>query len=152
MQYIFVVLTYVIMTYSGVAHAAGSSDVLEPKGDTEMVGVRKLVKMERYKDAITMLDKVISKQPDNVDALNLLAFRQRKLDDLKASLANYKKALVIDPSHKDAHEYIGELYLRMGDIVSSEAHLKRLESLCVSGCSQLDELRAAIADYKKQKR
>lgn len=99
-----------------------------------------------------MLDKVISKQPDNADALNLLAFSQRKLDDLKASLANYKKALVIDPSHKDAHEYIGELYLRMGDIVSSEAHLKRLESLCVSGCSQLDELRAAIADYKKQKR
>ena len=63
MQYIFVVLTYVIITYSGVAHAAGSSDVSEPKGGTEMVGVRKLVKMERYKDAITMLNKVISKQP-----------------------------------------------------------------------------------------
>ena len=29
----------------------------------------------------------------------------------------YKKALTIDPEHRGAHEYIGELYLKLADIV-----------------------------------
>ena len=73
------------------------------------------------------------------------------MDDLTASLENYKKALSIDPSHKDAHEYLGELYLRMGDLAKAEKQLKRLDSLCFFGCDQIDELKAAIAAYKKKK-
>ena len=70
---------------------------------------------------------------------------------MKASLANYKKALALDPSHKDAHEYIGELYLRLGDLVSAEEHLSRLDQICFFGCEQLDELKAAITAYKKKR-
>ena len=57
----------------------------------------------------------------------------------------------MDPSHKDAHEYIGELYLRMDDLANAEKHLKRLDQLCFFGCEQFDELKAAIAAYKKKK-
>lgn len=116
-----------------------------------MMDARKHVKAERYKDAIPLLEKAIAAKPQNADAWNLLAFSQRKLNDLKASLANYKKALSIDPSHKDAHEYLGELYLRMDDLANAEKHLNRLDSLCFFGCTQLDELKAAIAAYKKKK-
>jgi len=150
MRQILTILAIGITALSGVAHAAGSSDAPKAKDLTEMVEARKLVKAERYEEAMPLLDKVISQQPKNADALNLLAYSQRKFDDLEASLANYKKALAIDPSHKDAHEYIGELYLRMGDLASSEKHLKLLESICSFGCEQLDELKAAIAEYKKK--
>ena len=57
----------------------------------------------------------------------------------------------MDPSHKDAHEYIGELYLRMDDLANAEKHLERLDQLCSFGCEQFDELKAAIAAYKKKK-
>lgn len=136
---------------TGPVLAAGSSDPPAPKDMAEMVQAREHIQANRYTDAIPLLKTVVAAEPQNADAWNLLAFSQRKMDDLQESLANYKKALEIDPDHKDAHEYMGELFLRMGDLKSAEEHLKRLDSLCLFGCKQYDELKAAIAAYKKQK-
>ena len=151
MKQILAVLAIGILAMTGTAHAAGSSDAPKAKDLAEMVQARDMIKGEHYNQAIPLLKRVIAQQPKNADALNLLAYSQRKTDDVKASLANYKKALAIDPSHKDAHEYIGELYLRMGDLANAEKHLKRLDSICFSGCEQFDELKAAIAAYKLKK-
>ena len=126
MKQILAVLAIGILAMTGTAHAAGSSDAPKAKDLAEMVQARDMIKGEHYNEAIPLLNKVIAQQPKNADALNLLAYSQRKTDDVQASLANYKKALAIDPSHKDAHEYIGELYLRMGDLANAEKHLKRL--------------------------
>ena len=151
MKQILAVLAIGIFVMTGTAHAAGSSDAPEAKDLAEMVQARDLIKGEYYNQAIPLLNKVIAQQPKNADALNLLAYSQRKTDDIQASLANYKKALAIDPSHKDAHEYIGELYLRMGDLANAEKHLERLDSICFSGCEHFYELKAAIAAYKQKK-
>ena len=151
MKQILAVLAIGILAMTGTAHAAGSSDAPEAKDLAEMVQARNMIKGEHYNQAIPLLNKVIARQPKNADALNLLAYSQRKTDDFQASLANYKKALAIDPSHKDAHEYIGELYLRMGDLANAEKHLKRLDNICFSGCEQFTELKAAITAYKQKK-
>ena len=151
MKQILAVLAIGVLAMTGTAHAAGSSDAPEAKDLAEMVQARDMIKGEHYNQAIPLLKRVIAQQPKNADALNLLAYSQRKTDDVKASLANYKKALAIDPSHKDAHEYIGELYLRMGDLANAEKHLKRLDNICFSGCEQFNELKAAITAYKQKK-
>ena len=151
MKQILAVLAIGILAMTGTAHAAGSSDAPEAKDLAEMVQARDMIRGEHYNEAIPLLNKVIAQQPKNADALNLLAYSQRKTDDVQASLANYKKALAIDPSHKDAHEYIGELYLRMGDLANAEKHLKRLDNICFSGCEQVNELKAAITAYKQKK-
>ena len=151
MKQILAVLAIGILAMTGTAPAAGSSDAPEAKDLAEMVQARDMIKGEHYNQAIPLLKRVIAQQPKNADALNLLAYSQRKTDDVKASLANYKKALAIDPSHKDAHEYIGELYLRMGDLANAEKHLKRLDNICFSGCEQFTELKAAITAYKQKK-
>ena len=151
MKQILAVLTIGILAMTGTAQAAGSSDAPEAKDSVEMVQAREMIKGEHYNQAIPLLNKVIAQQPKYADALNLLAYSQRKTDDVHASLVNYKKALAIDPSHKDAHEYIGELYLRMGDLANAEKHLKRLDNICFSGCEQFNELKAAIATYKQKK-
>jgi tetratricopeptide (TPR) repeat protein len=151
MKQLLAVLVFGMFLFTGFAHAAGSGDAPAAADLAEMLAARDHVKAERYKDAIPQLQKVIVQQSQNADAWNLLAYSQRKLDDLAASLENYKKALSIDPSHKDAHEYLGELYLRMGDLAKAEKQLKRLDNLCFFGCDQFDELKAAIAAYKKKK-
>ena len=151
MKQLLAVLAFGMFLFTGSAHAAGSSDAPAATDLAEMMAARDHIKAERYKDAIPQLQKVVAQQPQNADAWNLLAYSQRKMDDLTASFENYKKALSIDPSHKDAHEYLGELYLRMGDLAKAEKQLKRLESLCSLGCDQIDELKAAIAGYKKYK-
>ena len=150
MKQLLAVLAFGMFLLTGSAHAAGSSDAPAATDLAEMMAARNHIKAERYKDAIPQLQKVIAQQPQNTDAWNLLAYSQRKMDDLTASLENYKKALSIDPSHKDAHEYLGELYLRMGDLAKAEKQLKQLDNLCSLGCDQLDELKSAIAAYKKK--
>ncbi|MGB0552139.1 MAG: tetratricopeptide repeat protein [Alphaproteobacteria bacterium] len=151
MKQLLAVLAFGMFLFTGSAHAAGSSDAPAATDLAEMLAARDHIKAERYKDAIPQLQRVVAQQPQNADAWNLLAYSQRKMDDLTASLENYKKALSIDPSHKDAYEYLGELYLRMGNLAKAEKQLKRLDSLCSFGCDQIDELKAAIAAYKKKK-
>ena len=117
------VLAIGIIAMTGTAHAAGSSAAPEVKDLAGKVQAGDPIKGERYNQAIPLLNKVIAKQPKNTGALNLLAYSQRKTDDLQASLTNYKKALAIDPSHKDAPEYNDELCSRMGKLANAERHL-----------------------------
>ncbi len=145
------VLAIGIIAMTGTAHAAGSSDAPEVKDLAGMVQARDLIKRERYNQAIPLLNQVIAKQPKNTGALNFLAYSQRKTDDVQASLTNYKKALAIDASNKDAHEYIGVLYLRMGDLANVQMHLKRLDSMSFLGSEQFNEWKAAIVAYKQKK-
>ncbi len=60
----------------------------------------------------------------------------------------YDQALTIDPKHKGANEYLGELYLKLGQLEKAEAQLARLDDICTFGCEEYDELKAAIETYK----
>jgi Flp pilus assembly protein TadD len=95
------------------------------------------------------LKAVVKAQPQNADAWNLLAYSERKTDKLDDAMVHYMKALSIDPKHRDAHEYIGELYLRLGDLEGAKKHLKRLDDICTFGCEQFDELKEAIEAHGK---
>jgi tetratricopeptide (TPR) repeat protein len=74
--------------------------------------------------------------------------RARKLGKLPESLGYYQRALAINPSHKGANEYLGELYLMMKDLPKAEAQLALLKGICPGGCEELEDLEADIADYK----
>ena len=61
----------------------------------------------------------------------------------------YEKALSLDPPHKEAHEYIGELYLKLKQPEKAKEHLAKLDSICFFGCEEFDELKEAIRITKK---
>jgi hypothetical protein len=58
--------------------------------------------------------------------------------------------LQIDPQHRGANEYLGELYLQIGQLDKAEERLEVLDKECFFGCEEFDELKEAIADYRKQ--
>ncbi len=111
----------------------------------ELKSAEKLIYKERYKKAIRKLKKAVKEEPGDADAWNLLGYASRKKGDLEQSAKAYGKALKIDPNHKDALEYQGELFLMQGDKVAASANLAQLTQLCPDGCEQLDELTQAIA-------
>ena len=149
----FVVLSTVFAFLTrGSAYAVGSSNSPVKTDLEDMTKARHEIQEGNFKIAILLLKNVLTQQPDNADAWNMLAYSQRKSDDLLVSLENYRKALSIDSSHKDAHEYIGELYLRMGDLANAEKHLKILDKICVLSCEQFDELEEAISVFKKKRK
>ena len=84
----------------------------------------------------------------DADIQNLLGFAHRKSGELDEAANYYKSALALDPKHKGALEYQGELFLMLGDKVSAEKNLQKLDKICWLGCSELDDLRTAIRNYK----
>ncbi len=101
-----------------------------------------------YPTAIGLLKKVIAKFDDDANALNLLGFSYRKLGENAVAFDYYQQALAADPDHKGANEYLGELYLQMGNVAAAEGQLEKLEALCGSDCEESEELRQSIAAKK----
>lgn len=148
------VLFAAVLLAGGPALAAGgTADSFQPPKAAsgwaaEYDTAVKAINAGRYQDAITLLENVVTQQPKNADALNYLGFAHRKLGTKDKSLFYYQAALTSDPNHKGAREYLGELYIQMGDLPKAEEQLATLAKLCPSGCAERNELTAAIAKAK----
>jgi len=94
----------------------------------------RLIKHERYADAIPHLESALADKPHDADILNYLGYTKRMTGDYPSSLDYYKRALAENPNHKGVHEYLGELYLQMNDQPSAQKEMDTLASLCPSGC------------------
>ena len=151
-----------VMLWPMMAQAAGSSSSGGSSGGSsegsnytvdaiskEMRKAQTMIKNEDYKGALAFLEAEIARKPDSADAWNLTGFASRKLGDYAASEAAYDKALAINPKHKGALEYKGELYLTLGNLAGAEALLARLSKSCYFNCKEKKQLTAAIEAYKK---
>ncbi|MDB3892163.1 tetratricopeptide repeat protein [Alphaproteobacteria bacterium] len=107
------------------------------------------IKREEYAAALDFLATETKANPKNADAWNFTGYASRKLGRYDASAAAYDKALAINPNHKGALEYKGELYLTLGQLDNAEAMLARLKKACTFNCSELRDLNKAINLYKK---
>jgi len=56
--------------------------------------------------------------------------------------------LAIDPEHRGANEYLGELYLQTNDLAKAKERLNKLDDICYFGCEEFDDLKSAIAAYE----
>lgn len=83
------------------------------------------------------------------DIYNLLGFSYRKLEnpELEKSFSAYMMAIEIDPDHIGAHEYLGELYLMMGDKSKAEKMLIKLELLVGKNAKEYLDLKKAILNF-----
>ena len=107
-----------------------------------------LIKDKNYDKAIVKLKEAEAAAKKDADIQNLLGFSHRKSGKLDEAAKYYKSALALDTKHKGALEYQGELFLMLGDKASAEKNLQKLDKICWLGCSELDDLRTAIRDYK----
>ena len=100
-----------------------------------------------YKTAADLLQKVLTRQPDNPDVLNLMGFSERKMGESSTALMYYKKALDLQPTHIGANEYLGELYLELKQPDMAEQRLAVLQQVCGS-CEEYTELKEKIEKFK----
>jgi tetratricopeptide (TPR) repeat protein len=99
-----------------------------------------LINQERFAEALAALERAQTAVGPHPDVLNYMGFASRKLGRLDNALAYYREALRIDPNHLGATEYLGELYIQMGQLDRARAQLARLDDLCAYGCAQREEL------------
>lgn len=111
-----------------------------------------LVKAQDYAGAVALLEGFVAINPGNADAWNELGYSQRKLGQLDAALQSYNRALAIEPEHRGANEYLGELYLEMGDLAKAKQRLAVLDSACWLPCEEYTELKERIEAYERGQR
>jgi tetratricopeptide (TPR) repeat protein len=131
----------------------GASEATPAKpADPNFARAKVMIEAKDYRGAVPLLQQVVAKDPKNADAYNLMGYATRKSGDANGSLQYYNQALTLDPKHLGAHEYVGEAYLMLDRLPEAEQHLARLDSLCVFGCTEYRQLKAAIANYKAGKK
>ena len=130
------------------AMAAGSSSTSNQSNDTDYETAVQAVKAANYEKAVMLLSRVVAAKPNNADAWNYLGFSKRKLLQFDQALNAYQKALAINPDHRGANEYMGELYLQIDDLAKAKERLSKLDQICFFGCEEFDDLKAAIQAYE----
>jgi Flp pilus assembly protein TadD len=151
-QTVFVVLAAFLLALSAAhpSHAAMSDP--EPGEPAWLTQARESLRAQRFEEAAQGLQA--ANAVDVAEWHNLLGYALRKKSppDLVAAEVHYKRALEIDPKHRHAMEYYGELFLMKGDLAGAEAMLKRLDKACFFGCEEYRDLKKAIEHFKAARR
>ena len=113
---------------------------------------RQVIKSKNFEAAIGILNKN-AEQRNSADWNNLMGFAHRKKTspDLIESEKYYQTALEIDPKHKGALEYYGELLLLKNDLAGAESLLRKLDKICTFSCEEYRDLKKSIQVYKSKK-
>ena len=134
---------------SSGGNSLSSGDMLKTMQLKNGLGsVEKLLYSERFNQALTQVRLLDNKYPDNADINNYFGFIYRKMGEYGKSSQFYKKALQIDPRHKGALEYQGELFIKTNKREMAEKNLALLKSICGTSCSEYKKLKKALKKAK----
>lgn len=129
--------------------AAGEQSYNNPSLNEDFRNGSTLIEYEMYDEAIRYLKKAETEEPKNADVKNLIAYSYRKLGQYRLAYQYYQQALALDPKHKGAHEYLGELYVNIRRLDKAQEQLAVLQKLCTKACDEYKRLHKAIEDYKQ---
>jgi len=127
------------------AHAVDSASL---PASIRLATARSMIEAKDWKGAIAELQGVNA--PNDPDWNNLMGFshRKAKTPDYVAAERFYDTALKIEPSHRGALSYSGELYLALDNLPKAEQRLTTLKLVCNSACFEQERLSRAIERYK----
>ena len=131
-----------------LAPGGGRAADTEPAKPDALAAARALIQQKNWGAAVDELKRV--NDSGSADWNNLMGYSLRKsaAPDHAAAERFYDTALRIDPKHRGALEYSGELALITGDLAKAEQRLATLDKVCVFSCEEYTDLKKAVARYK----
>jgi len=119
-------------------------DNMQSTAAPDLTSVRAKIDAKDYAGALAEL-RGLAEDNQQADVYNLMGYTLRKTGDYRTSLTYYTKALELQPDHRAAREYLGELYVETGEMAKAEEQVSSLKQLCPSGCEELEDLQEVIA-------
>lgn len=105
--------------------------------------------VQDWRGAIAAFELAALRDPLNADIQNYIGYAYRRLRQFEPAVGHYQRALALNRRHRSAREHLGEAYLVLGEPAKAEHLLMELQSLCLIPCEEYEELKQAIAVYKK---
>ena len=148
------ILLTLLFISSGAFAAASSDDSSSSMSTDEQViklydKAYELVYYKKFDKSIKLLEK-LAKRKDlgnkKADVYNLLGFSYRKHSEpnLDKAFEAYRIALDANPEHLGAHEYLGELYITLGNMNKANEMLLKLEKIAGTNSMEYRKLKTAI--------
>lgn len=106
--------------------------------------VRELAYAGRIQDAISVLESAES--PQDPRFLNYHGFTQRKLGNMDAAMAYYRKALEIDPDYVLARAYMGQGLVAIGNVAEAKHQLAEIRKRTGAGSWPYIALKRTLAN------
>src|SRR5438477_175277 len=138
---------------SALPAAAVADPTVEDKGaavDPDFAAGRASIEAKNWSAAIRALSSAALRDTRNADIQNYLGYAYRHTGQLDLAFKHYERALQLNPRHRGAHEYAGEAYLMVNDLAKAEEHLGALQTICLIPCEEYEDLKKAIADYRRK--
>jgi tetratricopeptide (TPR) repeat protein len=115
-----------------------------PIEERAMRDARAALAASQWTQAVELLQAHVRVFPEDADAFSLLGYSLRQSGQRAVSQAAYERALELDPAHRGAHSYMGELMLTLGRRDRALFHLSELERLCGTSCHEYLQLQRAV--------
>ena len=140
-------LAAALLAGAPVAVLADSTPNASPAND-KLAPVRAHLAAKRWADALAELRR--GHDSASADWQNLMGYSLRKgtPPDMDSADRHYREALRINPRHRGALEYSGELALMKADLPLAEQKLAALDQICSFGCEEYTDLKQAVQRYK----
>lgn len=132
-----------------VSFAADEGPAVSAKAADPLGPAREQIAAKKWVAAIDELKKVNATGSADWNNLMGYSYRKAKTPDYDAAERYYNEALRIDPKHRGALEYSGELYLMKGDLGKAEERLTTLDKVCTFSCAEYRDLKKSVEAYKK---
>jgi tetratricopeptide (TPR) repeat protein len=150
MQRIFC-LALTLMLYATPAFAAGREMIF--REDSGLIKAEYFLAVGQYTAAIDTAGQVLQRHPNNADAYTYRGYAYSRLGQTAEATKDFKKALMIDPTHLGANKYLADTYLQSGDVSRALEQLQVIRLTCgQADCEELDELQREIDQYKSDKK
>jgi tetratricopeptide (TPR) repeat protein len=117
--------------------------------DPDFAAGKRALVAEDWNAAIAALTLAALRDPGNGDIQNYIGYAHRRLRQMGPAMQHYQQALMLNRRHRSAHEHLGELYLALGEPAKADEQLAVLEEICLIPCTETDDLKRAIATYRK---
>jgi Flp pilus assembly protein TadD len=126
----------------GKPHSLLFEEAVDPSAS--YLGAVRLINSERFEEAIEALRALAASIGPHPDVMNYLGYAHRRLGLFDRAQAYYEQALAIDPLHRGANEYLGELWVELGRFGEARKRLAALDQACPFGCAEYDDLRRVL--------
>ena len=134
-------------TMASIASVTSDADWAQLEPDFK--AGKKALGAQDWNGAIAAFELAALRDPLNADIQNYIGYAYRRLRQLEPAMGHYQQALTLNPRHRGAREHLGEAYLVLGEPAKAEQLLTELENLCLIPCEEYEDLKLAIAVYKR---
>jgi tetratricopeptide (TPR) repeat protein len=131
------------LAFAATAAAAVGPENPRLQAEPEYRDAVRLIKAEKFGEAIPILFVLDKTYPNEPELLNWLGFTHRKVKDYPKAKQFYDAALKIEPTYRPALEYQGMWFIETGDIPSAKANLAKLRQYCAA-CEETKDLEEAL--------